>query len=247
MLSILSNLSGLLVLIVFSTGAWAQKRTYPVPDYKADPQAAFDLSIEEDFENPRKYSDPDFNIALALPSPLLDRRFESYEVIVIANQEDLNGEPGQTVRVYDREVGLRYFWRSSTARAGKVTPNGYFRVEGFSSRHQSSLYDNAPMPWAIFFNGNIATHGVYNTNIDRLGTRASAGCVRLEPNRARALFHLIGNSGAGWVDEINANGFRSLGVNGQPIKKWGYRTLVIVKSSELPVLEPIDLMIQAIR
>ncbi len=234
-------------LMLFSLTAFAQKRTYPVPDYQADPQAVFDLSIEEDFENPRKYTDPDFNIALALPSPLLDQRFESYEVIVVANQEDLKGEPGQTVRVYDRQAGLRYFWKSSTARAGKVTPNGYFRVEGFSSRHQSSLYDNAPMPWAVFFNGNIATHGVFDTNIDRLGTRASAGCVRLEPNRARALFHLIGNSGAGYVDEINANGFRSLGVDGQPIKKWGYKTLVIVKSEELPIHEPLQLTIPRIQ
>ena len=100
------------------------------------------------------------------------------------------------------------------------------------------------MPWAVFFNGNIATHGIFDGNIDLLGSRASAGCVRLEPNRARALFHLIGNSGTGWVDEINANGFRTLGIDGKPLKKWGYRTLVIVKSNPLLIQEPLELVLQ---
>ncbi len=223
----------LLIATLFSLKSEANRsRTWGVPEYLADPSAKFDLVIEEDFENPRSYTDPDFGLAIDLPSPLEDSRFDSYNVIVIVNQEDTEEELGQTMRVYDREVGLRYFWTVSTARKGKVTPDGYFRIENFSSRHRSSLYNNAPMPWAVFFNGNIATHGVEGNNIDALGKRASAGCVRMEPSRAQALFHLIGHSESGYVDVIGPTGQPRIDGRGERRTTWAYRTLIVIKSSE---------------
>lgn len=84
-------------------------------------------------------------------------------------------------------------WRVSTARPGKITPPGTFRPQALSANHFSSLYDNAPMPFAVFFNGHIAVHGT--TDIRRLGRPASAGCVRLHTDHARAFFRLVRESG----------------------------------------------------
>ena len=71
-------------------------------------------------------------------------------------------------------------WPVSTARRGKVTPTGAWTAKWLSRHHKSSRYNNAPMPYSIFYNGNYAVHGTYQTN--RLGRpglgrlRASFAC-----------------------------------------------------------------------
>ena len=82
----------------------------------------------------------------------------------------------------------RYSWPVSTARRGKITPNGTFTAYFLSRHHRSSLYDNAPMPYSIFFHSHYAIHGT--DQISRLGRPASAGCIRLHPDNARILFDL---------------------------------------------------------
>lgn len=90
-----------------------------------------------------------------------------------------------------------YTWPVSTARPGKFTPTGMFTVQSMRRMHYSTLYNNAPMPWSIFFWGNFAIHGT--TQIDRLGQPASAGCVRLHPEDAKILYQLIEENGRGNV------------------------------------------------
>jgi len=80
-------------------------------------------------------------------------------------------------------------WPVSTARPGKVTPVGQYMPVTLKEMHYSTLYNNAPMPWSIFFHGNFAIHGT--DQVARLGTPASAGCVRLDPVNAEALFGLV--------------------------------------------------------
>ncbi len=80
-------------------------------------------------------------------------------------------------------------WPVSTARPGKVTPTGTFQPQTLKRMHYSTLYNNAPMPFSIFFYGNYAIHGT--NQVDRLGTTASAGCVRLHPAHAETLFNLV--------------------------------------------------------
>ncbi|MCR8547374.1 L,D-transpeptidase [Salipiger sp. P9] len=88
------------------------------------------------------------------------------------------------------EAGLpSHVWPVSTARAGKRTPIGSFTPYALERMHYSTLYDNAPMPWSIFFTGNYAIHGT--TAVDRLGTPASAGCVRLAPENAHLLYEAV--------------------------------------------------------
>ncbi len=86
-----------------------------------------------------------------------------------------------------------HIWPVSTARPGKVTPNGTFTPYLLKREHYSTLYDNAPMPFSIFFSGNYAIHGT--TQIDRLGCVASAGCIRLHPENAEILFNLTRDVG----------------------------------------------------
>lgn len=82
-----------------------------------------------------------------------------------------------------------HLWPVSTARAGKCTPPGTYRVESMKRMHYSTLYNNAPMPHSIFFSGNYAIHGTDRT--DMLGSPASAGCVRLHPDHAETLYNLV--------------------------------------------------------
>jgi lipoprotein-anchoring transpeptidase ErfK/SrfK len=88
--------------------------------------------------------------------------------------------------IYNGQV--TYQWPVSTARQGKYTPRGTWSAKWLSRHHKSSLYNNAPMPYAIFFNGNYAIHGT--DQISRLVRPASAGCVRLHPENAATLFQL---------------------------------------------------------
>ncbi|WP_128515681.1 L,D-transpeptidase [Tabrizicola thermarum] len=94
----------------------------------------------------------------------------------------------QTMKVY-HEGRLLYTWPVSTAKAGKITPAGTFEPEFLSKNHRSRRYNNAPMPYAIFYDGNYAIHGT--DQIKRLGKPASHGCVRLHPDNAKILFQMV--------------------------------------------------------
>ncbi|MFN3954667.1 MAG: L,D-transpeptidase [Pararhodobacter sp.] len=98
----------------------------------------------------------------------------------------------QTMHVY-RDGQLLYEWPVSTARRGKITPTGEWTAQWLSRNHRSSRYNNAPMPFAIFYNGHYAIHGT--DQISRLGRPASAGCVRLHPDNARVLFAMVRDEG----------------------------------------------------
>jgi|TARA_B110000908_G_scaffold156056_1_gene194842 lipoprotein-anchoring transpeptidase ErfK/SrfK len=99
---------------------------------------------------------------------------------------------GQTMKVYQSGVAT-HEWLVSTARQGKVTPKGAWTAKWLSKNHKSSRYNNAPMPYSIFYNGNFAVHGTYQ--VDRLGSPASAGCIRLHPKNAAVLFALVDAAG----------------------------------------------------
>ena len=93
-------------------------------------------------------------------------------------------------KIHIFENGSRkYLWKVSTARAGKVTPSGTWKAQWLSKHHKSSIYNSAPMPFSIFYNGNFAIHGTNQINL--LGSPASSGCVRLHPENAGILFAMV--------------------------------------------------------
>ena len=98
----------------------------------------------------------------------------------------------QTMTVTHRGV-VKYRWKVSTARRGKVTPTGSWTAKWLSRNHRSSRYNNAPMPYSIFYSGNFAVHGT--NQVKALGRPASAGCVRLHTSNAAKLFALVQQEG----------------------------------------------------
>lgn len=95
-----------------------------------------------------------------------------------------------TVRV-DGET--RHTWKISSGRAGYHTPRGTFRPTWLSRMHYSRQYDGAPMPYSVFFNRGIATHGT--GAVSRLGRPASHGCIRLQTANARTFYNLVRKHG----------------------------------------------------
>ena len=66
-------------------------------------------------------------------------------------------------------------------RPGYRTPPGTFRVQWKDIDHKSSLFDDAPMPYSVFFNGGIAFHA---GSLSQL----SHGCVHLSTGAARTYY-----------------------------------------------------------
>jgi lipoprotein-anchoring transpeptidase ErfK/SrfK len=87
----------------------------------------------------------------------------------------------------------QYSWSVSTGRAGYGTPVGLYGPTRMHARYFSRKYDNAPMPYAIFFYEGYAIHGT--TYIKSLGAPASHGCVRLDPDNAALLYSLVKEHG----------------------------------------------------
>lgn len=80
-----------------------------------------------------------------------------------------------------------YHWKVSTARKGKVTPTGTYSPKRMHRQWRSTIY-GSNMPYSIFFRGPYAIHGT--SAVSRLGTPASAGCVRLHTANAKRLYEL---------------------------------------------------------
>ena len=83
-----------------------------------------------------------------------------------------------------------YNWPVTTGGSDYDTPSGTFKPFRMEIDHYSDEYDNAPMPYSIFFTqtGN-AIHGTYEQR--NLGHAVSHGCVRLSVKNAATLWNLV--------------------------------------------------------
>jgi hypothetical protein len=97
-----------------------------------------------------------------------------------------------------------YRWPVSTGRAGYTTPSGSFRPVRLERDWYSRKYDNAPMPYSVFFYRGYAVHGTMEAR--SLGHPASHGCVRLSPANASILFSLVRREGIGRTKVVVSNG-----------------------------------------
>lgn len=88
---------------------------------------------------------------------------------------------------------VKYKWPVSTGRKGYSTPTGTYSAQWLSRHHRSRKYNNAPMPYAVFYHRGYAVHATYDTK--RLGRPASHGCVRLAPENAAKFFALVQQAG----------------------------------------------------
>jgi hypothetical protein len=89
---------------------------------------------------------------------------------------------------------LRWTWPVSTGQLAYDTPSGRYTAFRMEADHFSKEWDDAPMPHSIFFTQQgHAIHGYLNTR--NIGSPASHGCVRLEPENAAKLYALVEQQG----------------------------------------------------
>jgi hypothetical protein len=83
-----------------------------------------------------------------------------------------------------------YDWPVSSGGRGYDTPSGSFRPFRMDIDHRSDEWDDAPMPYSIFFTKiGHAIHGTYEQR--NLGRAVSHGCVRLSVKNAATLWELV--------------------------------------------------------
>jgi hypothetical protein len=88
----------------------------------------------------------------------------------------------------------RYRWPVSSGLPSYETPSGSFRTFRMEEDHYSKEFDDAPMPHSIFF--TKIGHAIHGTDsVNRLGSPASHGCVRLSRANAATLYALVGEQG----------------------------------------------------
>ncbi|XIA64590.1 L,D-transpeptidase [Bradyrhizobium sp. TZ2] len=88
----------------------------------------------------------------------------------------------------------RYRWPVSSGLPSYETPNGSFRAFRMEEDHYSKEFDEAPMPHSIFF--TKIGHAIHGTDsVNRLGSPASHGCVRLSREHAATLYALVKQDG----------------------------------------------------
>jgi hypothetical protein len=84
-------------------------------------------------------------------------------------------------------------WPVSTGRAGYDTPGGKYKAFRMERDHFSKEFDDAPMPFSIFFTEK--GHAIHGSFDKRIGQPASHGCVRLSPANAETLYKLVEQEG----------------------------------------------------
>ncbi len=130
-------------------------------------------------------------VLIAAAAALLLGAFQA-ETAAAANLVAQVSLSSQTMVVKENGI-VKYRWHVSTGRKGYRTPTGSWKAKWASRNHRSRKYDNAPMPYAIFFNGGYAVHATFDTR--RLGRPASHGCVRLHPDNAATFFKMANRYG----------------------------------------------------
>jgi hypothetical protein len=156
------------------------------------------------------------------------------------------------------DLSLLYNWPVSTGRERiehnseglrlpSHTPAGYYELDpGRSYERHFSLEWQQPMPYAMFFNWvkdgkstGLAIHGATGRDVALLGSRASAGCVRLAPQAARTLFTLIRAQYGGLAPIFAIDGRNGTmsndgkilhDANGRPSLAERYRVLVFIEN-----------------
>lgn len=192
---------------------------------------------------------------------LSDELYSDFELFLYVSKA-VSGPLAQHMYVFRKEsngvLDLLYDWPVSTGRErtepnGKglelptFTPSGYFKLDPnrFFLHHTSSEWHES-MPFAMFFDWKnrgtptgLAIHAATGSSVAKLGTRASAGCIRLAPDAAKTLFTLIRTHYRGLtprfvVDQrtgtMNRDGNVLHDANGRTEMTEGYKVLVVIEN-----------------
>ncbi len=152
-------------------------------------------------------------VTLRLKENLTHEMLQNFKLFLYVSKAD-RGPWAQRLYVFRKDASdnltMLYNWPASTGREKfeiapngtrqhTITPAGYYELD--PSRMYQTHYSGEwrePMPYAMFFNWEnhgyqtgLAIHGAAGFEVAQLGTRASAGCVRIGPENAQLLFGLI--------------------------------------------------------
>ena len=153
------------------------------------------------------------NVALHVRSGLSSELYDNFQLFLYVSKAE-SGRWAQRMFVLakrpDGTLTVLSDWPVSTGRernefndAGTMlpsfTPAGFYQLDPrrMYATHRSNQWGES-MPDAMFFNWTkegratgLAIHAATDGEVSLLGTRASAGCVRLSPDAAEALFNRV--------------------------------------------------------
>lgn len=189
---------------------------------------------------------------------LTDEMLQNFSLFVYVSKAAA-GPWAQRMYVFQKQTDgklyLLYNWPVSTGREGlelspsgrelpTYTPAGYYQLDPdrFYPQYHSTQW-NESMPYAMFFRWRdhgiptgIAIHAATDEGVNVLGSRASAGCIRLAPENARVLYALVhdyqGTVPQFAFDEASKtvlnNGLLAHDLNGNLQFARGYRVLIFI-------------------
>lgn len=157
----------------------------PVEDLRA--AAAADPARFIDERTPAEVSAA---FGLPLQADLPDRAMIGNGAALLAGARITVDLTSQTLKLESPEL-TRTFRISSGLPPSNTTPGSgkCFKPDAIKPMHYSSLYNNAPMPNTIFFNGNIAIHAT--SAEDKLGQPASHGCIRTSKQDSKTIYDVV--------------------------------------------------------
>lgn len=166
--------------------------------------------------------------ALRLKAGLSQEMLNNFDLFLYVSKAQ-RGPLAQRMYVFRKEggggeIGLVYDWAASTGREQQevsprgrksftATPRGYYQFDPQRMYRSYHSYNwDQPMPHAMFFNWErkglqtgLAVHATSAQSLEKLGQRASAGCVHLAPRNAETLFNLIRNEYRGQAPRFAYN------------------------------------------
>ena len=198
------------------------------------------------------------HLKVSLTKELYDN-FELYLYVSKANHGPWQQRMFVFAKQASGDLNLLYTWPVSTGLevltqgpSGQLyhtnTPQGYFQIdpERVYRRYHSSEWDH-DMPHAMFFSWEhdgvqtgVAIHGAVDRGITALGTRSSAGCVRIHPQNATLLFKLIKKNYRGSTPlfaydrrtaTMSSNGLLMHDKAGNLQYAEGYKVLVLIENN----------------
>ena len=160
-------------------------------------------------------------VAAHLKAGLTPEMIGNFDLFLYVSKAE-SGPLSQRLYVFKKErsgeLKLLYDWAASTGREQREvsprgrhtvtsTPAGYYELDPKRMYRSYRSYNwDQDMPHAMFFNWEreglqtgLAIHAAAGADIEKLGSRASAGCVHLSPENAAILFELIHGSYRGQV------------------------------------------------
>ena len=195
-----------------------------------------------------------------LKDSLTSEMFDHFDLFLYVSKAD-KGPWAQHMYVFQktgRDLALLYNWQVSTGRekveldlAGdktpSITPQGYYELDPHRFYvHYRSMQWGQAMPHAMFFQWEkdgyetgLAIHGATGDDVSLLGTRSSAGCIRIAPENAALLQSLIRAKYKGLVPQfaydkktatISNDGVMVHDTDGRLQLAQGYRVLVFIEN-----------------